>query len=361
MTSTADLVERSIEIILEHQSPTGAYPACPTFPTYRYSWFRDGAFTAYAVGLVGKRESTVRFFDWAADVINAREEAIHRAVEKAHSGIALEAGDVLHTRYALDGKAADEAWPNFQLDGFGTLLWSLGEHDQRDGRPLPESMKKVAHLIADYLVALWRLPCYDCWEEFPKQIHTHTLAAIYAGLNASQALTGRDHHGTLREIRDFICTHAFRHGHFVKYVGTDDVDASLLGLAVPYALFPLDDPRIQHTVEQIEARLRKGGGVHRYEADTYYGGGEWVLLTAWLGWYYALSGAREKAQSIKHWIEEQADHESLLPEQVPETLNDPAMYKPWRDRWGEIARPLLWSHAKYLILCNALEASAIGR
>ncbi len=32
------------------------------------------------------------------------------------------------------------------------------------------------------------------------------------------------------------------------------------------------------------------GGVHRYLADTFYGCGEWMLLTALLGEYRAMSG-----------------------------------------------------------------------
>jgi hypothetical protein len=27
--------------------------------------------------------------------------------------------------------------------------------------------------------------------------------------------------------------------------------------------------------------------VRRYLGDSYYGGGNWILLTAWLGWYRA--------------------------------------------------------------------------
>ena len=38
------LVRRSIEVIAEHQDVGGAYLASPTFPVYRYSWLRDGAF-----------------------------------------------------------------------------------------------------------------------------------------------------------------------------------------------------------------------------------------------------------------------------------------------------------------------------
>jgi GH15 family glucan-1,4-alpha-glucosidase len=54
-------------------------------------------------------------------------------------------------------------------------------------------------------------------------------------------------------------------------------------------------------------------------------------------------------------VEAQADADGELPEQVPVNLNDPAYLPVWRERWGEIARPLLWSHAKHLILREALD------
>jgi GH15 family glucan-1,4-alpha-glucosidase len=107
---------------------------------------------------------------------------------------------------------------------------------------------------------------------------------------------------------------------------------------------------MRKTVARIDQELRRGGGVHRYAADTYYGGGEWVLLTAWLGWYYTRVGEREQARSALHWVEAQADADLQLAEQVPATLNDPAFLTPWNERWRPIANPLLWSHAKYLIL-----------
>lgn len=350
-----DLVERSIEIILHYQSPSGAYPACPTFPTYQYSWFRDGAFIAYAMDQVGEYESATNFYDWAASVINVREPLIQRALKKAQAGEHLETGDVLHTRYTLDGRGADEEWPNFQLDGFGTLLWALGQHVKLTQSPTPESWTKAVSLVAAYLSALWRVPCFDCWEEFPEKVHTHTLAAIQAGLTASQTLIDQDYQAVQQDISDFLIKKALVDGHFVKYSGTEEVDASLLGLAVPYKLYTLDDLRIQRTIALIETNLQKNGGIHRYSADTYYGGGEWVLLAAWLGWYYAQCGDRKRAIALMEWIEAQADTQGHLPEQVPETLNDPMMYQPWRDRWGEIARPLLWSHAQYIILTEALK------
>ena len=105
---------------------------------------------------------------------------------------------------------------------------------------------------------------------------------------------------------------------------------------------------------RIEADLARGGGLHRYAADTYYGGGEWVLLTAWLGWYYAELGEAAKARAALRWVEAQADSHGQLPEQVPTNLIDLDYLQPWRERWGEIANPLLWSHAQYLIAAAKL-------
>jgi GH15 family glucan-1,4-alpha-glucosidase len=149
-----------------------------------------------------------------------------------------------------------------------------------------------------------------------------------------------------------------RDGRLVKYVGSEATDASLVGIATPYRMLPPDDPIMLATVARIEAELRfQGSGVHRYADDTYYGGGEWVLLAAWLGWYYIEIGEPSRAREFLVWVEAQADDEGHLPEQIPQTLNDPSMLQAWTERWGVIARPLLWSHAMYLILLHALHTA----
>lgn len=290
-----DLLQRSIEIILENQSPTGAYLASPNFTTYHYCWFRDGAFIAYAMNLAGEQESAHRFHGWAAAVINQRTDIVKRAIAKAQQNEPLAPSDILDTRYTVAGAAGDEEWPNFQLDGLGTWLWALQAHQQLSETDLPDEWLQAAGLVADYLAALWQRPCYDCWEEFPDKVHMYTLAAIYAGLQAHTSLSGANHERILADIKRFLCEEGASQKHFLKFVGSQQVDASLLGLATPYQVMRPDSPLMQATVTKIEADLRQGGGVHRYATDTYYGGGEWVLLTAWLGWYYTKIGANEKA------------------------------------------------------------------
>lgn len=347
----SDLFQHSIEIILQNQAAGGAYMASPNFPNYRFCWFRDGSFTAYAMDLVGEHTSAARFHDWAAIAINHRASDVQRVVSRVRANEPLSGLDYLHTRYSMDGDdATPNEWPNFQMDGFGTWLWALGEHLTLTGKPLPGAWERAAGLVADYLTELWQHPCYDCWEEYPDKMHPHTLAAIYGGLKAHSRFTAYDHRETMQAIAAFVRKGSSTEGHFVKFIGSNMVDASLLGLATPYRLVEPDDPLMLTTVSHIEQSLAQGGGVHRYPADSYYGGGEWVLLAGWLGWYYTEVGRYDQAKAMLEWMERQADINGRLPEQVPANLNDPNKYEPWVKRWGPSAKPLLWSHAMYLIL-----------
>jgi GH15 family glucan-1,4-alpha-glucosidase len=203
------------------------------------------------------------------------------------------------------------------------------------------------------------LTCYDCWEEFPDCVHPHTLAAIYGGLQAHSKLTGKSHQSVTDAIRKKLLAGAEQFGHFVKFPDSPAVDASLLGLAVPYGVVASDDPIMLKTVEHIEATILRDGGLHRYADDSYYGGGAWILLTAWLGWYYIelsavrpdlKEGLKQKIQFCQTWIESRAKDNLFLPEQVAENLHTSSSYSTWVERWGESASPLLWSHAKYNIL-----------
>ncbi|MEO7913651.1 MAG: glycoside hydrolase family 15 protein [Roseiflexaceae bacterium] len=353
-----DLTARSIELIRTNQAPSGAYVASPTFPTYHYCWFRDGTYIAYAIDLVGQQKSARSFYDWAADMVAGRAAAVERAIAAAPSGQPAPE-DLLDTRYTLDGAVGTDDWPNFQLDGFGTLLWGMHAHLNHNQSPLPSEWRPAVALLARYLAALWHLPCYDCWEEFGDQVHTATLAAIYGGLRAAAQLLGEPTYAqAATAIKDFVLSHCITAGSLAKFVGSSAVDASLIHVATPYRLIEPSDPLMRATVARIEAELRSdSGGVHRYADDSYYGGGEWILLTAYLGWHYVELGEIERARPLLGWIERNASADALLPEQLAAHLNHPTMLSVWNERWGASASPLLWSHAAYLTLLTKLNDS----
>jgi GH15 family glucan-1,4-alpha-glucosidase len=375
------LYHKSIHIIKNGQSESGAYIACPNFPTYHYCWLRDGSFIAHAMDTSGEYSSAEAYFRWVGRTVLKYGSKVEEIRVQLKAGKPIGKDDVLHTRFTLDGNEVteDSAWGNFQIDGYGTWLWALAEHVQLSGNfSLLKELSNSIQITIQYLELVWKLPNYDCWEEHQEYLHPYSLSTVFAGLNAIapfistglldlQSIQVKDFSN---QVKEFILRNAVNNGHFVKHVFPEisgdthkpvfdsGVDSSLIGISVPFNLFPVEHPLVKNTIHLIEHDLhRSEGGVYRYKSDVYYGGGEWVLLTAWLGWFYAKSGEINKATSLKTWIESQADTDGCLAEQVSKNLLFPEHFEPWQKKWGHVANPLLWSHAMYIILVNAINES----
>ena len=71
----------------------------------------------------------------------------------------------------------------------------------------------------------------------------------------------------------------------------------------------------------------------RHLEDEYYGGGEWLLLTAMLG-----LAKPERAEDCLRWIEAHATPDGLLPEQAQDHLQRPDRYEPWVEAVGRHRR-----------------------
>ncbi len=76
-----DLFKHSVHVILSNQLANGAFPASPAYETYRYCWFRDGAYNAYAVDIVGHSKEARAFFNWAIDLILSKSVQIEAAIK----------------------------------------------------------------------------------------------------------------------------------------------------------------------------------------------------------------------------------------------------------------------------------------
>ncbi len=353
------IAARSIQVITDNQHAGGAYLASPNFPVYRFSWLRDGAFIADAMSRAGRIASAEAFFGWCAKVVQDRADRIEMLVARRRAGKPINAGEFLHARFTVTGEETGAEWADFQLDGYGAWLWALDAHRGRHGRTIERYLDGAA-LSARYVAAFWNDPSYDWWEEHPRERHSSTLAAVYAGLAAAASWDGisdndRDAFArTSLVIRDTVRADAQRLGHLSKWLGGDNVDGSLLAAGVPFGVVAPDDPLMIATVEAVEAALVIDRGVHRYLGDTYYGGGRWLLLAAFLGWNRASVGRTDDALAELAWIARQAAPNGDLPEQVLDRVLAPAMIDDWMLRWGPVATPLLWSHAMYLTLALEL-------
>jgi GH15 family glucan-1,4-alpha-glucosidase len=345
-----------MQVLRDGQAPSGAFVAAPSFSVYGFAWLRDGAFCARAMDVAGEPARALAFHQWAAEAIERQRTRIAAAVAAVRDGgidPARDGARMPPTRFTLDGlpeRSGGEEWPNFQLDGYGMWLWALREH--LGGNALSASLEPAVRLTADYLAATWPTRCYGCWEELDDGEHAVTISAIAAGLRSAAVLLrdeAYDHEA------DVVTSHLLDRfavdGRFKRCATDERVDGSLVWAGVPFGVLAADDPRLEATVAAIRRDLvGPGGGVYRYRGDTYYGGGQWILLTCSLGWHAAVRGNDDEHRRAREWVVRQARENCDLPEQVYEHAQSPAMIAPWIERWGEVATPLLWSHAMFVLM-----------
>jgi GH15 family glucan-1,4-alpha-glucosidase len=350
--ATGDLItERSLTVLRDGQSRSGAFVASPSFRVYNFGWLRDGAFCAYALDRVGHAAAAGAWHRWV-------QEAIERYRARAEAVLALlgdgqppPSEEMLPARYTLDGAIEHEdpvdPWPNFQIDGYGMWLWSLEQHL---GRPPEPDLLRTVDLVARYLAASWRLPCWSCWEEFNGGEHASTLASACAGLDVAARLLSEPAFADEAErVRAELRARYVTGGYVGLSPGDARVDASILWLGVPFGVFAAEDPLVVATVDEVKRQLLgPSGGVYRYRGDTYYGGGEWLLLTSSLAWHESVAGRSESARDLRRWVRAQARDNGDLPEQMTGASQFADEVEPWLERWGPVATPLLWSHAMFL-------------
>ncbi|MDO5672111.1 MAG: glycoside hydrolase family 15 protein [Actinomycetaceae bacterium] len=358
--SLGHLLKHSRTVITSLQEPNGAYPASPSFSAYKgYCWFRDGSFIADGVSAAGEVESASRFFDWCAMVIMRYQDRIGHIIEAAHAGNPLPDEQMLPTRFTFDGSMGQDDWWDFQLDGYGTWLWALGQHALRHKLNI-DVWKPAAQLTVDYLLSSWDRPCFDWWEEHREQQHISTLGCIAAGLQAAieaglvEGLQAQAAVLTYGDIKQKIIQEGTADFHLCKWIGNDSLDGSLSALIAPLRVIDPACDLAKGTIAALEQQLSVDFGVHRFLGDTFYGGGRWPLLSCFLGLAHVSTGNAQKARQYLDWAASTATESLELPEQVGNPLLAPERRQEWRDRWGEVATPLLWSHAMLLRLAVEL-------
>lgn len=379
---TEKLSEISLHLILENQTTYGSFPASPSFPRFHYGWLRDDSFVAHAALLYGHPEITKKFYQWVNQTLKAHTYIVESLKEKLMTRQSLNSSDFLPARFTLDGHlenpeneeipfffqkwpdiyslkniSSKEDWPNFQTDCYGTWLWGLTEYIERthDTALLDECMDSI-QMTVDYLEMTWQLPCFDPWEEYGYERSLTSAGCVCGGLIAVNRLLNSERITQLiATIRSFLLNSVTKDGWLPKYLGCEEIDGSFLWLVTPYEIFSPEDDIVKKTIAQIEEKLVFDRGVKRYLNDVYYGGGKWIILTCWLGLYYAKTNHLDKAKAQLNWCTEHAEKGNIFPEQILENLNYPEFKTEWEEKWwGESPAPLLWSHAMYLILYNEI-------
>ena len=345
------LAKYSLQVLLKFQEENGCFVASPTFANYDFAWLRDGSFCALALFESGEFSAAERFNKWASSTILKHGDLFEKAIATLTTGELMKPENAPPTRFNLDGSVENDhhqVWPNYQIDGYGTWLAIL---EKISPQPDSEVLDAVT-FVADFLTLSWDKPCFDCWEEGGDLIHCSTLLAVAGGLKSAFNLTHIQKYRIASEkILDLVRTDFIISGSFVKNKNIDRVDAALAWGNYPHEAIPADDLVLIRTIDNISKDLQgPNGGVMSYLGDSYYGGGQWILLEALIGINQAILGNKEEFEKSKKWISSCADEELNLPEQNLDVVQQINMVKTWEERWGKNASPLLWSHAMYLLL-----------
>ena len=350
-------IRRSVESILHHQSENGAIVASPDFAQYKFCWLRDASFISYALDRAGEHDASARYHAWVNAAVAGIAGVIDGVIAKSLLGEELIPLEMPPARFALDGSTVIDDWPNFQIDGYGTWLWSLGQHlDLTGAGEIPHSLRDSVVRVARYLSTFAFSKCWDVWEENGDAQHTSTLASVYGGLKSAGHLLGDDEYlERAGEVQRHLVDKASQNGYFVKSSASSDVDASTLWLASPFGVVDAGDEYFAKTTSMIEDRLTLDGGIRRYPTDVYFGSGAWPVLTASLGWHYVGIGAIDSAERCRAWIASHFDSDARLGEQFGGESRDYEHYHEWVLRWGVPAQDLMWSHAMFVILSLELE------
>jgi GH15 family glucan-1,4-alpha-glucosidase len=375
--SVVDLFKRSLLIMRTHLDSGGAFIAASdwdirTFAddTYCYMWPRDGAIAAYAMARAGYSHVARSFFQFSAEVIEPGGYFLHK--------------------YNSDGTLASSWQPwvydgrphlPIQEDGTGLVVWALWEHFSlyHDIEFIKPFYRPVVVRAAEFMLRFRNeesglpLPCHDLWEE-RLGVHTYTVAAVCAGLNAAanfaEAFGETEHADRYRsasgKMREALRRHLYNRdlNRFARCATAEEdgvryqldmtPDSSVYG-ALLLGVCECDDPEMIATAAALKEELWVNtdvGGLARYAGDYYHQvegdvsrvpGNPWFIATLWYAQYLiarASSPAELKSAALPiiEWVADHALPSGVLAEQVNPYTNEPLSVS-----------PLTWSHASVVI------------
>ena len=326
-------------------APSGAIAAAPTTSLpeaiggernwdYRFCWIRDTSFTLESLLQLGCTDEAHSFFWWfmhATRLTRPKLRVLYRLDGGAHAP--ERELPLAGYRGSRPVRAGNGAASQLQLDTFGDLLDTTWVYASRGHRIDADTGRGLAE-VADHVCRIWREPDRGIWEVRMTPRHfTHSKMMCWVALDRAVRLAAAGHlparHADrwtdeAAQIRAFIETSCWseRHGSYVRFAGGDDLDASLLLMAVERYHDPRH-PRIVATIEAIRRELARGPLVYRYTGEDGLPGREGVFLACsfWLVEALALAGRGDEAARTMDALVRLANDVGLYSEEVePTTL-----------------------------------------
>ncbi|WP_018351344.1 trehalose-phosphatase [Longispora albida] len=322
-------------------APTGAILAAATTSLpetiggirnwdYRYCWLRDAAMTARALVDLGSVHEAEAYLGWVAGCVErtgGHPERLHPLYTL--DGLDLGAEAVIESLPGYAGsrpvRVGNAANRQVQLDVFGPVADLVAAVADHRGK-ITEYEWGIVEAMVSAVERRWHEPDHGLWEARLPPRH-HVYSKVMCWQTVDRALATAERHGMPRgegwhELRDQIAANVIEHGWnedlkaYPAAYGSTDLDAASLWIGLA-GLLPADDPRFLSTVLAIEAELRNGPAVYRYNSDDGLPGveGGFIICATWMIEAYLLTGRRHDAHELFQQVLDCAGPTGLLPEQ----------------------------------------------
>jgi GH15 family glucan-1,4-alpha-glucosidase len=297
---------------------------------YRYCWLRDATMTLLAFMNLGYYEEASAWREWLLRSVAGNPEQMQ--IMYGLGGERRLPESTLPWLRGYEGstpvRIGNAAATQTQLDVYGEVADAMSQA-LRNGLPRHPRSTSVSRLIMPFLEKIWQQPDEGIWEIRSEPRHfTHSKVMAWVAFDrAANVAEGIDpalqahYRAVAEQIHREVCEKGFNAelGHFVQSFGAEDVDASLLQIALT-GFLPADDPRFVATVAAIEKRLLRDGLLLRYESHEVDDGltpgeGTFLVCSFWLADVYVLLGRDDDAEALFERLAGLCNDVGLLAEQ----------------------------------------------
>ncbi|BBG23280.1 hypothetical protein IC006_0564 [Sulfuracidifex tepidarius] len=312
--------ENSVGILLGLMyNPTGAVVGAPTtsLPEVvggprnwdaRFAWVRDSSTVAEALTLSGYAQEARRIIEFLSRMVSFVSKPFMYslyAVDGSLPGREEEVSWLSGYMGSRPVRIGNDSPSLVQLDLEGTFLHAFYKYYEATGdENYVKSHVDVIEYIADWVSDNWKGEDAGMWEERGERaqnVHSKVMAWV-ALERAGKLMKAIDRDNpwkeARKEVKDWVMENGVVNGKFVKVVGREEVDSSLLTLPL-YGFLDVNNETFQATLKEIERKLNYRGLLKRYERDFL---GECVLPSTlsslWLARVYTRMGKLEEAKAI---------------------------------------------------------------
>jgi len=308
---------------------------------YRYCWIRDAYYVVQALNRLGAVDILENYLGYLRNIVDAAGGGhIQPVYGVGYEPILTER--IVETLPGYRGmgpvRVGNQAHEHIQHDVYGQIILSSVQafFDERLLRPATHEDFEMLEGIGEQAFAVYDKPDAGLWELRTRAaVHTYSAAMSWAACDrlgnaaeklglAARARFWNDRAATIRAAIEEKAWNP-QGGHFAATFGGDELDASLTQLVDLRFLKP-DDPRHRETLKAIEAHLRRGSNLLRYDQPDDFGAPETAFnfCTFWFIEGLHLIGETEEARRLFEEMLKRRNHAGLLSEDV--SLTDGALW-----------------------------------